>query len=261
MMSDGKGTMMPVKQSEDADDVATVVTSEKDNNSPGVAFEAEPVTIEIMKGEVQPPAFRDGFFAILFFVQVAAVAGTAIAFGPAWMGNQKESDNDENQDNNINNNNLDSQGSSSSSWTYTDTIFFLVGTFLAATVVTMSAFRVMIRYPLTVIQVSFFLAPVSFAFVALLVLANSKPTQEDPNGDVHDSKPTQEDPNGDVHDSIVGVFWGIAAVFSLYSLSFYYCYKRFMPFAAVNLKVALIAVRANMGLFGLSVGSVFAIYA
>jgi len=98
-----------------------------------------------------------------------------------------------------------------------------------------------------VIKISFFVAPVTFGVVGLLMLIVSAPSSDDDEGDVH--------------GSIAGSFWLMAAVFSLMSICYYYCYQRFMPFAAINLKTALTAVRANMGLFFLSVGALFAIYA
>ena len=235
---------MPVKQ-DDTDHEDMVVTANKEDDKGDGIHRVEPISIEVMKGEVQPPAFRDWYFSVLFFIQVAAVAGTAMAFGPALFSSTESSD--ETTDDQFNNGGGNENSSSSNSFSGSDVLFFLVGTFMASTLVTMSAFRVMIRHPLTVIKISFFVAPVSFAVVALLILMASKPTEEDENGDVH--------------GSIVGFWWMMAVGFSLISLCFYNCYKRFMPFAAVNLKVALTAVRANIGLFFLSIGALFTIYA
>ncbi|KAL7568827.1 hypothetical protein ACA910_007240 [Epithemia clementina (nom. ined.)] len=258
-MSDGKGNMMPVKQDEESYDKLMAMETEKvalGEDMAGIHRDVEPVTIEVMKGEVQPPAFRDWFFAVLFLIQVAAVAGTAIVFAPAlFNGGVSDDDQDSNGSSGANNqgddvfndDKNDSSSSSSDGMSWSDFALFLVGTFMAASLLTMSAFRLMIRYPLTAIKVSFFVAPGSFAFVALLILVVSKPTEDDPNGDVH--------------GSIVGFWWILAAVVSLFSLCFYYCYKRFMPFAAVNLKVALTAVRANMGLFFLSGGTLVSLWA
>mmetsp|Transcript_1456 Transcript_1456/g.1998 ORF Transcript_1456/g.1998 Transcript_1456/m.1998 type:complete len:567 (+) Transcript_1456:103-1803(+) len=247
---DGKGERVPVKQQDDydGDEVVEAAVIASSTSSPA-----------IIKGEMQPPAYRDWHFSVLFFVQMAAIAATAISFGPAMFESlTTETDDYDNSNSNYNNNNSydnNNQGGNrflavSSKLSTSDMIFFFVGSLLAASVVVMSVFRVMIHYPLEVIKVSFFMAPVTFGAVALVILAASAAgNNEDGGGDV------------DVNTAIVGSFWAMGAFFSIISICYYFCYKRFMPFAAVNLQAALSAVRANMGLFFLSVGALFVIYA
>lgn len=230
-MSNTKGDHVPVKQSDDDIPVAAVVP--------------DGLTMDVIKGEIQEPAYRDWQFSVLFFVQLAAISITAVVLGPAWIASLSNDDDDE--DNGADRLLEDNGSASNSKWTSFDSIFFFVGSLLGASVVIMSVFRMMIHKPLLVIKISFFVAPVTFGFVALVILIASSTSSDG-------SK------EGDVHDQIVGFFWAVAAVFSLFSVCFYYCYKRFMPFAAVNLKAALTAVRSNTGLFFLSVASIFATY-
>jgi hypothetical protein len=45
------------------------------------------ITVTWEKGEVQPSAYRDKWFAIAFIAHMVAVLGTGIAFGPAMWNN------------------------------------------------------------------------------------------------------------------------------------------------------------------------------
>lgn len=45
------------------------------------------ITVTWERGEVQPSAFRDKWFAISFVAQLLVVLGAGMAFGPAWRNN------------------------------------------------------------------------------------------------------------------------------------------------------------------------------
>ena len=183
MKSDGKGQPVPLKQHEDNDDVVT--TTEQSGDIPVVQATAVPV----MKGEVQPPAYRDWQFSVLFFIQVGAIAFTAIFFGSAAVegigaaSDESETSDSENYSNknynNIEDDDVAAMDSSDTAWTAADIIFFIVGSFLLASLVVMSVFRIIVRYPLQVIHVSFFMAPITFGFVALVILASSAGTNNE----------------------------------------------------------------------------------
>jgi len=182
------------------------------------------VETAFVKGEVQPPAYRDFPFAILFFIQIIGVAATAIALGPAAVQGQGEDD--EASSNTTGNEDKVELG---------EFLVFLTMAFVGSIVVTMGFFRLIVNYAHSMVKIAFFMAPVTFGFVTLVFLAS-----------------------GDD----ISAFFGFAAVgVSVISLCLYFYYKQFMPFAAANLKTAMTAIRSNSGLYILAVFFVLLMYA
>eukprot|EP00977_Amphora_coffeiformis_P022526 scaffold10926_cov163-Amphora_coffeaeformis.AAC.11 len=194
-----------------------------------------------VKGEVQPPEFRDVPFAILFFVHLLGISGAAFMYGSAVFHATDEDTSNNNYDGNNNNNangTADEDDLSSG-----QLVWVLTSMFMIAAVCTMASLRIMIKYPMRIIQIAFFAAPVLFGAVALLMTAVAATSTAD---------------SGDV---VYQYFWIVAAVAAAISVCYYQCFRRYIPFATTTLKTALTALRGHLALYLLEFGLTLVLYA
>jgi hypothetical protein len=167
-----------------------------------------------LKGEVQPPEYRDTKFAYAFVAQIVGVLVTAIIYGPS-----------------ITNFSTDDQENMSQEDTEEDTIgmgiafllSILATSFVAAILTNMALFTVMAKYPNAVIEISLWTAPVLLATFGLIMFL------------FHPHHP-------------VGLLL-VAGIFGALSALLYLCYSRFIPFAASTMKAALAVLRYRQGLY------------
>ena len=162
------------------------------------------------KGELQPLEYRDKAFAIVFWVQAAALLVTAIL-----MGGQPDPHNDSE---------AGSNGDSNSSNNGGNILVWLVGTCLSALAVMGVYLHLLMRHARNMVPISFFAAPLFLIGLAAAVYL---------------------DPESDGLSVVYGV---LGAVLAVVSLCYYISLKRYMPFAVANLRTALAAIRANQGL-------------
>ena len=162
------------------------------------------------KGELQPLEYRDKAFAIVFWVQAAALLVTAIL-----MGGQPDPHNDSE---------AGSNGDSNSSNSGGNLLVWLVGTCLSALAVMGVYLHLLMRHARNMVPISFFAAPLFLIGLAAAVYL---------------------DPES---DGLSVVYAVLGAVLAVVSLCYYISLKRYMPFAVANLRTALAAIRANQGL-------------
>jgi hypothetical protein len=199
----------------------------------------------IVKGVVQPPAYRDVPFAILFLVHVLGMAGTALTLGAHFVQNMAHTDDNEGSNNNNNNNaDEDNDSSQSSNRSGENLLLILTCIFVVAGAATTGALRLMMLYPTRMVQVAFWAAPVMFGAVALLFSVASLGNSDDTN-----------------NDGIYQLFWMLAAASACLSLCLYKCYARFIPFASTTLKTALTAIRGHFGLYLIEYALLLVLYA
>ena len=131
----------------------------------------------------------------------------------------------------------DDVSDSQSAWVVITSIFMI------AALCTMGALRVMVKYPTRMIQIAFFAAPVLFGTVALLMSAVAATSTAD---------------SGDV---VYQYFWIVAAISATFSVCFYQCFRRYIPYAATTLKTALTALQGHLALYLLEFGLTVILYA
>lgn len=197
--------------------------------------EEDGITITWEKGEVQPSAYRDKWFAVVFVTHFFAVMGSAVAFGPAaWnkiASSDVESDGyaaDEGDD-------YDSWGSTSESSTTSDSQgalpskefwFAVVATSLiAAPALSFLALTIMNRNAIGLIKCSLWFSVVLCGLAALFFMAAAP---------------------------LAGIVYGIFAVCLIwYARSV----QSRIPYAASNLKCGITVLKTNLGLGLVAVGS------
>jgi hypothetical protein len=189
----------------------------------------------IVKGVVQPPAYRDVPFAILFLVHVLGMAGTALTLGAHFVKNITHTDDNADEAN---------DSSQSSNRSGENLLLILTCIFVVAGAATTGALRLMMFYPTRMVQVAFWAAPVMFGAVALLFSVASLDNTDDTN-----------------EDGIYQFFWIVAAASACLSLCLYKCFARFIPFASTTLKTALTAIRGHFGLYLIEYALMLVLYA
>lgn len=211
------------------------VMAEDDNDNDG-----------LFKGEAQPPAYRDVPFAILFWVHVIGIAGTAMLYGSAFLNHtgvtaQDTTTTSTNTYSDYNTAEQDDDDATDLSGL--SVLFYATVMFVLAAMCTTGALRLMMAYPTQVVKVAFFVAPVTFGFVALLMTGVAN---------------TESSDSGDVFYQYL---WIVAAIGAALSICWYKCLERFIPFAATTLRVALTAIRGHFGLYFLEIGLMLVLYA
>jgi hypothetical protein len=180
-----------------------------------MADEEQAANAVAVKGEVQPNEFRDSWAAVLFLIQFMGVVSVAIAYAP-YISSQSDKDssyfaseiNDDDAD--------DISGAS------IFLLFFI--SYGIAGFTTMGALSLMMRYSESLVKISFFFAPLSFAAVALLLLLAGDDTSM--------------------------IFAIVALFMSVLMVCCWFFYKKHIPFAAANLRSALTALRLNSATYG-----------
>jgi hypothetical protein len=169
-----------------------------------------------LKGQVQPPAYRDVNFAYAFAVNVIGVVLTTVFYGPAiFQGNSSNEEADDDTSD-------DSSGGSF--------LVVMAFAFLAAILTNIGLLSVMARYSHAIVQVSLFTAPLLLFGVALCFF---------------------------FIDTDAGAALCLSALlFFLISCMLYFCYQRFVPFAASTLKTAMSVIRYHQGLYFVSLGGI-----
>lgn len=179
-----------------------------------------------LKGESQPPAYQDIWFARAFYGQLVGVVATAVVYAPSAF-DASASDNDAAEDATSSSNNNDD----------TTSVWFLVTLlailFVAAMLTTLSLFQIMTKYAHKVVTWSFFAAPVLLLAWAVILGAVG----------------------GEAGMALAGSLTMMALFFALISACVYRYYKSKIPFAASTLQTALAALAVNKGLLMLSMGS------
>jgi hypothetical protein len=185
--------------------------------------------VPFLRGEVQPPAYRDVAFAYAFVAQIVGVVLTAALYGPAIF---QETPGDD----------TESSGGSSAAYGGDQNTsddgdlgfgpgqFFVVlaASFVAAILTTMGLLSVMMKYSHAVVQISFLSAPILLFAVSIPFMA--------------------------IDAQSGAILLGGAFFFAMVSALVYLCYRRFVPFAASTLRTALSAIRYHQGLYLLSFG-------
>lgn len=177
------------------------------------------------KGEVQTPAYRDHYFAIAYVVQLSLVILTAVILAPSAFSSKDSS------------NRLMLESSSPESTT--DQAFvakffaWLVGMCLSTVGIVAAALLLMVRFSHQMVHLSFFLVPALFFSTSVVSVLDSESRE-----------------NG-----LPAVYAIISGVLACLSAVFYLCLRRFVPFAAANLKTALSALGAHGGLMLLSLAN------
>jgi hypothetical protein len=105
MMGASKYVGVPSGTHQDAPKAVAVAAAVDDDNRPPLATatkvppmsvdgpnEDNAVTVTVERGEVQPPAYRDKWFAIAFIAHLLVVLGTGMAFGPAVLAEGAEAE-------------------------------------------------------------------------------------------------------------------------------------------------------------------------
>mmetsp|Transcript_16338 Transcript_16338/g.34181 ORF Transcript_16338/g.34181 Transcript_16338/m.34181 type:complete len:574 (+) Transcript_16338:106-1827(+) len=228
-------TAIPSGTSLTDDDTESLPTASQVGQDPKGAIEEgdDGIIISWEKGEVQPSAFRDKWFAIFFLVQLFGVISTAFALWPSFyrdaqgvMNSSEGSDSDaasqgvDESDQNHENNDIDDGASSMAAlWTP------LVSSLIVAPLLSIAAMVFMSRNAIALIHASIWISIGLCALVAVLNIAVN--------------------PLGSV---IFGVLTGCLV-----------CYARAVrdkiPYAAENLKCAIAVVKTNFGLVLLSFGA------
>ena len=169
-----------------------------------------------LKGEVQPPAYRDVKFAFVFYLQFVGVVITAIVYGPAAF-----------QDIETENDGSAQQQQNDDLVFHTWSLFtILFVSCLAVILSTAALLTVMMRNTHAVVQISFASAPALLLVTSFLLL---------------------------VIDTAAGLaLLQLAVFYGLISAVVYFCYQRYIPFAASTLQAALEAIRLNKGLYVVS---------
>ena len=212
-----------------------------------------PTNVEIMpddgndglfKGQVQPAAYRDVPFAILFWIHVLGIAGTALIFGSAMV---KDASVVTDEDATTSNSNAATQENETDedamNLSGSMILLFVTVMFVLAAVCTTAALRLMMAYPTQVVKVAFFVAPLTFGVMALLMTAVATAADAD---------------SGDV---VYQYLWVFAAIGAALSICWYKCLERFIPFAATTLRTALTAIRGHFGLYIVEFGLLLVLYA
>lgn len=192
----------------------------------------DPFVVEgtIIKGENQPNEFRDAWAAILFLIQLIATVSVSVVFAPYAAFQRDEgasSSTNENdfsaQDDGFAQQQQDEDSSTSEG---NSMILLLVISYAIAGATTMGMLSFMMSHAETLVKVSFFFAPVSFAIVAVLFLGAG---------------------------TDISMYFALWAVFvSLLMVCCWFFYKKHIAFAAANLQSALTALRLNAATYGLA---------
>ena len=193
--------------------------------------------VEWEKGQMQPPAYRDKWFAVVFFLQLLTVTIVAFAVGIPQLEQIGAAPNDfVNGDDHFDN---ASASSSSGNGSAGIAVLMFIGvSALAAIALSGLSLFLMNRFSESCVKVAFVASPVVFVLFGLILLAS----------------------NDDVQQAFAGVWFMIALISVLYA----YCYWSHIPFASANLKTALSAIGAHYGVVSVSflvtmLGSVFSI--
>ena len=196
--------------------------------APGSDVE-EAVPDHLVKGEVQPSQYRDAWATVLFLMQCAAMLGVAIAYFP-YIGQVQAANGTNGTAQNDDFTSTTSQGtdnvSNDTERSGFDFLFLLLMSYVIAGLLTMVALTLMMRYSEALVKISFFVAPLSFFAIAVIL-----------------------SPFGD--DTYLMFTW-FAFIFSMVSFCCWFFYKKHIPFAAANLRSALTALRMNSATFGLA---------
>ncbi|KAL7467763.1 hypothetical protein ACHAXS_008010 [Conticribra weissflogii] len=217
------------------EDATSLPTASQVDQAPKGAIEEreDGIIITWEKGEVQPPAFRDKWFAIFFLLQLVGVISTAISIGPAFVsnvqgdlnpsegGNGDVADQGVNESDQSHENNDNDDGA----WTMVALWTPLVSSLIVTPLLSIAAMVFMGRNAIALIHASLWISIGLCVLVAVLNIAVN--------------------PVGSV---VFGVLAGCLL-----------CYARAVrdkiPYAAENLKCAIAVVKTNFGLVLLSFGA------
>ena len=175
-------------------------------------------TIEVEHGQVQPPAYRDFGWAVLFYAQLVAVVAIAAVLGPV------DKDNSNNDTTNVTAPSLHetlSTGIRHFSIGWTILLPLLVLPLLAAIICVLVFAALLTRYSQTFVRLSFWMTPGLFFVLAVTT--------------------TAADPQSAVW------LWAVTAL-SLALAVFHFCVcRRSIPYTAAIIRVALLALQPYRG--------------
>lgn len=188
------------------------------------------ITITWEKGEVQPSAYRDKWFAVAFIAHLVGVVGAAVALGPAaW--NQIASSESDNGSDEVESDKDDNYGESSSAvdteemppWQF----WFVVVAIAMVTAPTLSfvALTIMSRNAIGLIKASLWFSIVLCGLSALILMAAAP---------------------------FAGIMY---AVFTVCLVWYARSVQSRIPYAASNLKCGITVLKSNLGLGLVALGS------
>jgi len=194
------------------------------------------VTITWEKGEVQPSAYRDKWFAVAFITHLVAVMGSAAAFGSAGWSKIASNGTDEyasDQDDES-----DPWGSTSDSHNASQDVppkefwFAIIAiSMVVAPALSLVAMTIMSRNAIGLIKASLWFSVVLCGMSALLLLSAAP---------------------------IAGIIYG---VFTVLLIWYARSVQSRIPYAASNLKCAITVLKTNLGLGLVSIGSMVGLIA
>mmetsp|Transcript_28741 Transcript_28741/g.61279 ORF Transcript_28741/g.61279 Transcript_28741/m.61279 type:complete len:575 (+) Transcript_28741:166-1890(+) len=198
------------------------------------------VTITWEKGEVQPSAYRDKWFAVAFITHLVAVVGSGAAFGPAAWNKITSSDTVSNEYASDKDGESDPWGSTSDS-TNADTTqelppkeFWFAVIAIAMTVapaLSFVALTIMRRNAIGLIKASLWISVVLCGLSALLLMSAAP---------------------------VAGIMFG---VFTVCLIWYARSVQSRIPYAASNLKCGITVLKANLGLGLVALGSMVGLLA
>jgi len=187
----------------------------------GGGIEEGGITTTMMKGEVQADTYRDSWASIAFILQFVVVVFVSIHYssylGFYFFAGSEETTTDNDTISTLNN---------------TKFALFLILVYVISGLSTWGALKLMMRYSESVVKFSFFVAPVTFTFSAILLTVIGGGNDDD--------------------DDLFNIIITITIIISLIMVCLWVFYKKHVPFAAANLRTALSALRVNSGTYSVA---------
>ncbi|KAL9183771.1 hypothetical protein ACHAXT_004627 [Thalassiosira profunda] len=212
---------------EDASSLPTASMVDAKNKQDNVEEREDGITITWEKGEYQPPAFRDIWFAIAFIVHLVGVIGAAVALGPAAWDKIAASSDAESEQNESAYGEEGGEGGSNEDevppkefWAVVVAISCVV-----APALSFLALTVMNRNATGLIKASLWFSVVLCGLAAVLLMATAPPA---------------------------GIFYAVITVCLVWYMR---TVQSRIPYAASNLKAGITVLKANLGLGLVALGS------
>ena len=233
------------------DPLLLVPSNEEGNETTTAADDDDALLMVPLRGQPQPPAFRDAWWAVLFYIQVMIILATAIMLGPLMMREKSSSPsssyghhtdlyayewvNENNYNNNVNKNNM-----------YLLRFDKLLGLLLqllalplvAAMLSILAIYALLEKYSRPFVQASFWMTPVVFTLLAIINTLGIGVDHHD-----HDNNNSS---TSNQSMQILGL-WAVALMWTVLAICHFRFYRRSIPYAAANLKVALRALQSSRG--------------
>lgn len=187
-----------------------------------------------VKGENQvDDAYRDVWFARLFYVNVIGVLITAIVYGPYFLNNSSASDN----------NSASTSQNDDDSFNGTVFVMTIIAVLITALVSTTIALSVMMKYSTSIVKIAFGAAP-TLLFVLAIIFCILFSIDGDSDG---------------INAGLHLLIW--AVIYAAVSACLYMCYRQYIPFAASTLHAAATAIEYHKLLYVVSVAGLLLNYA